>query len=160
DIDGTNTPASNAALASLGVTPAERLQLARLYQPGQSLWRVPITHFSAWDFNWGFGIPLGATLPNQPAPTIDNKDKLDKPCKTSGSIVECQNQVLGEMVGVSGTPFSLHYQSDRVAGHNVNNTVKIPLSGSSVPSRSEEHTSELQSRSDLVCRLLLEKKKQ
>src|SRR5206468_11734940 len=28
------------------------------------------------------------------------------------------------------------------------------------PDRSEEHTSELQSRSDLVCRLLLEKKKQ
>src|SRR5206468_6733355 len=28
-----------------------------------------------------------------------------------------------------------------------------------VPHRSEEHTSELQSRSDLVCRLLLEKKK-
>src|SRR6478672_12866939 len=31
--------------------------------------------------------------------------------------------------------------------------------GSSPPGRSEEHTSELQSRSDLVCRLLLEKKK-
>src|SRR5690349_22554142 len=29
-----------------------------------------------------------------------------------------------------------------------------------VPSRSEEHTSELQSRRDLVCRLLLEKKKE
>src|SRR2546421_5370470 len=29
----------------------------------------------------------------------------------------------------------------------------------SVSARSEEHTSELQSRSDLVCRLLLEKKK-
>src|SRR5207247_10986828 len=29
-----------------------------------------------------------------------------------------------------------------------------------VPGRSEEHTSELQSRVDLVCRLLLEKKKQ
>src|SRR2546421_4631060 len=29
----------------------------------------------------------------------------------------------------------------------------------SMSSRSEEHTSELQSRSDLVCRLLLEKKK-
>src|SRR6266496_5058969 len=28
-----------------------------------------------------------------------------------------------------------------------------------IPSRSEEHTSELQSRRDLVCRLLLEKKK-
>src|SRR5206468_7303012 len=37
-----------------------------------------------------------------------------------------------------------------------------PLSyeeGTSAPKRSEEHTSELQSRSDLVCRLLLEKKK-
>src|SRR5436190_6100606 len=31
--------------------------------------------------------------------------------------------------------------------------------GSSIPRRSEEHTSELQSHSDLVCRLLLEKKK-
>src|SRR2546421_6859337 len=35
---------------------------------------------------------------------------------------------------------------------------QIPLEGQA-PSRSEEHTSELQSRSDLVCRLLLEKKK-
>src|SRR2546428_10346087 len=32
------------------------------------------------------------------------------------------------------------------------------ISSSSAPTRSEEHTSELQSRSDLVCRLLLEKK--
>src|SRR5438034_6288327 len=31
--------------------------------------------------------------------------------------------------------------------------------GLAVPERSEEHTSELQSHSDLVCRLLLEKKK-
>src|SRR5438067_3159405 len=31
--------------------------------------------------------------------------------------------------------------------------------GATSPSRSEEHTSELQSRFDLVCRLLLEKKK-
>src|SRR5947207_13337394 len=33
-------------------------------------------------------------------------------------------------------------------------------SSSSIAPRSEEHTSELQSHSDLVCRLLLEKKKQ
>src|SRR5438034_2154275 len=31
--------------------------------------------------------------------------------------------------------------------------------GGALPQRSEEHTSELQSHSDLVCRLLLEKKK-
>src|SRR5436190_11763198 len=36
----------------------------------------------------------------------------------------------------------------------------VPASGRSGPTpRSEEHTSELQSHSDLVCRLLLEKKK-
>src|SRR5438034_8047580 len=34
-----------------------------------------------------------------------------------------------------------------------------PALTASRPSRSEEHTSELQSHSDLVCRLLLEKKK-
>src|SRR3712207_7237013 len=40
--------------------------------------------------------------------------------------------------------------------------VPVPLAllrGSAVPLRSEEHTSELQSRQYLVCRLLLEKKK-
>src|SRR2546422_2026661 len=35
----------------------------------------------------------------------------------------------------------------------------IPLTSTPRPSRSEEHTSELQSRLHLVCRLLLEKKK-
>src|SRR5206468_8984029 len=38
--------------------------------------------------------------------------------------------------------------------------VDAALRRSGVTARSEEHTSELQSRSDLVCRLLLEKKKQ
>src|SRR2546426_7347596 len=37
--------------------------------------------------------------------------------------------------------------------------VSPPLAWSGAPSRSEEHTSELQSPCNLVCRLLLEKKK-
>src|SRR5688572_32038137 len=36
---------------------------------------------------------------------------------------------------------------------------KTPLTSSEGSARSEEHTSELQSQSNLVCRLLLEKKK-
>src|SRR5690625_6115660 len=36
---------------------------------------------------------------------------------------------------------------------------RLLISSSSGPARSEEHTSELQSRGHLVCRLLLEKKK-
>src|SRR5688572_31218612 len=35
-----------------------------------------------------------------------------------------------------------------------------PVHAAGLPDRSEEHTSELQSQSNLVCRLLLEKKKQ
>src|SRR6266540_6657947 len=35
----------------------------------------------------------------------------------------------------------------------------IAVSGATNPKRSEEHTSELQSHHDLVCRLLLDKKK-
>src|SRR5207249_11286315 len=42
-----------------------------------------------------------------------------------------------------------------VAGFDTPPTIMMPHN----PSRSEEHTSELQSRFDLVCRLLLEKKK-
>src|SRR2546422_3054946 len=41
---------------------------------------------------------------------------------------------------------------------NVTATISVPRTRSS-PVRSEEHTSELQSRLHLVCRLLLEKKK-
>src|SRR5438034_4565731 len=37
--------------------------------------------------------------------------------------------------------------------------ILVVLPGSAAALRSEEHTSELQSHSDLVCRLLLEKKK-
>src|SRR5688572_32674131 len=37
--------------------------------------------------------------------------------------------------------------------------VRLPVASCPLPRRSEEHTSELQSQSNLVCRLLLEKKK-
>src|SRR5207247_5651889 len=44
------------------------------------------------------------------------------------------------------------------AGHGGGGTVVCIVSGGNIDARSEEHTSELQSRVDLVCRLLLEKK--
>src|SRR3712207_6857610 len=45
------------------------------------------------------------------------------------------------------------------AAQKVENVMALTLSGSCAVRRSEEHTSELQSRQYLVCRLLLEKKK-
>src|SRR2546428_9401828 len=58
---------------------------------------------------------------------------------------EATGPVLGRFCGTEGC------ECGRTA-------VSPPPCGAACP-RSEEHTSELQSRSDLVCRLLLEKKK-
>src|SRR5947207_10263679 len=62
-----------------------------------------------------------------------------------------------------------HYRTWHVAGHFVDGTIlrvyqitqllSVHLQNDFDWKRSEEHTSELQSHSDLVCRLLLEKKK-
>src|SRR5690349_23532775 len=43
--------------------------------------------------------------------------------------------------------------------HDLRNSSRRATARDGFPGRSEEHTSELQSRRDLVCRLLLEKKK-
>lgn len=42
---------------------------------------------------------------------------VEDPCLAAGSIIGCENQSLGEVVAVAGTPYSLHYQSDRVPGN-------------------------------------------
>src|SRR5207249_12029803 len=46
----------------------------------------------------------------------------------------------------------------RMAGSTSKVSLQLTMARTSWTSRSEEHTSELQSRFDLVCRLLLEKK--
>src|SRR5256886_4498475 len=62
-------------------------------------------------------------------------------------------------------PYTTLFRSREIRFRHV--TFAYPTSGQpvlagfdlSIPARSEEHTSELQSQSNLVCRLLLEKKK-
>ena len=131
DVDGSGQPASSQALAALGINDAERRQLAGLYRPGQSLWRVPITHFTPWDHNWPYGPPADAQPPNQPPPRPDRHEP--DPCEQNGSIVECQNQVLGERIPLAGTPYSLNYRSNRVTGRVAARTLEVPLSGASIP---------------------------
>jgi RHS repeat-associated protein len=130
DVDGDGSADTGTALSDLGITDAEREQLAALYPPGKSLWRVQLTHLSSWDVNWSFGPPDDAIKPLGPK----KKKKPDKPCKDEkNSVIECQNQTLGESVPVTGTPFTLTYQSDRVQGHLDSFTTEIPLSGTTVP---------------------------
>src|SRR5438034_3992922 len=51
------------------------------------------------------------------------------------------------------------HQHKTVRGRRLELVAESHLHPGQTPIRSEEHTSELQSHSDLVCRLLLEKKK-
>src|SRR5262249_14842748 len=64
DSDGDGLADDATKLAALGFTNAERAQLAALYQPGQSLWRSPIVHFSWLDWNYAIGFPRDPKKPN------------------------------------------------------------------------------------------------
>ncbi|RJQ52518.1 MAG: carboxypeptidase regulatory-like domain-containing protein [Nitrospiraceae bacterium] len=131
DVDGSGLPADSQTLADLGITTEERVKLAGLYSSGESLWRVPVRHFTPWDCNWPFGPPMDAEAPKLKIPEAD--PKLDDPCLEGGSVIECDNQVLGESIGLTGSPFSLHYRSDRVLGRKTAYQLDIPLSGESIP---------------------------
>jgi RHS repeat-associated protein len=131
DVD---TDGDGSADAGLGIGDDERAELAALYTPGQSLWRVPITHFSSIDLNFPFGAPPGAGPPPAPSPSSPHPpDPDDKPCDRHASIIECQNRTLGEDLRLTGLPFRLHYRSDRAFDRVEARTLEIPVSGASVP---------------------------
>ncbi len=128
DITGDGITDNDLARTQIGLTDLERAQTALLYSAGQSLWRVPLTHFTPHDFN----LPTPAVqqfLTDVPLP----QGPLPCPDKVSRSIIECQNQTLGENIDVAGTPFYLHYQSDRQVGSRSSHSIKVPLSGGTLP---------------------------
>jgi RHS repeat-associated protein len=131
DISGDGNANSEAELAALGIDAAERERLAALYTAGTTLWRVEIDHFTPWDCNWPFAPPDDAEPPTETLLPQDDEDQcIDE---TSGSIIECQNQALGQRIGVTGTPFSLDYRSSRQEGRTANRALRIPLTRGAVP---------------------------
>lgn len=134
---------------TLGITTDERQQLAQIYQAegsiqvGTSLWRVPIDHFTPWDYNWPYGPGPDDRPPSSdlPLPTVELRE--DCADQQRGSIIECQNQTLGETVDLIGTSLKLHYRSDRMRGRSVARALNIPLSGASLPSSLKRITLEI-----------------
>src|SRR5436305_2859991 len=69
---------------------------------------------------------------------------------------------LSSSLGYRGDPLGVHYTSSKHGIRGLTKALALALAPTVRVNaiRSEEHTSELQSRPHLVCRLLLEKKKQ
>ena len=57
---------------------------------------------------------------------------VDRPCTETGSLIDIQNQALGERIAVSGTPFRLHYRSDRMRGGPAADSFPNSLAGWSI----------------------------
>src|SRR5262249_24262405 len=129
DVNGDGVADTGAALTALGITDAERAQLATLYAAGTSLWRTPLDHFSTIDTNFPALCCGACTPPNErPPPRETCQDN-----STGGSIIGCDRQTLGEVVPIARTPFSLHYQSDRVPGRTAEQKLLLSLSSKGVP---------------------------
>lgn len=135
DIAGNGTPASEAELAALGVDTPERQQLAASFSVGQSLWRVPVSHFSPWDSNYGYGPPAGAAPPGGGPASSGGSGGGGGPNgsdECSGCILGMQDQRLSEEIDLTGTPFFLRYDSTRSRGRSSDYTARIPLSGATL----------------------------
>ena len=131
DADGDGTADSDAALAALGITKGERETLATIYPAGAPLWRVPLRHFSSKDYNWPYGPPDGAVPPNGGNPA--NGDPGCPVCGAAGSRLGVERQTVGEDIAIGGTPYRLNYDTSRVPGHAASRTIRLPLTGSTIP---------------------------
>ncbi|MGQ9524333.1 MAG: NHL domain-containing protein [Armatimonadota bacterium] len=131
DANGDGTADPPEVLRALEVTDEEREAIARLYKPGQSLWRVPIPHLTPWDCNWPYGPPADAAPPRAEPPQQDTPP--EDPCSEAGSVLLPLSQAVVEAVPVAGTPLSLVYRSDRGPGRVSSRSLNIPLAGSDIP---------------------------
>lgn len=136
DLDGNGIAESAATLEQSGIKAEERAHLAALYTVGKTLWRATIDHFTPLDLNWGIMVdPEEFSSPEPPpngtGPQTDvNPDDV---CTIGGSIIECQSQVLGESLPITGTNLSLEYRSSRVPGRVAARHIDVVLTTNYVP---------------------------
>jgi RHS repeat-associated protein len=128
DLDGDGVAESDSTLSGLGITVAERQQIASRFAAGTSFWRMPVGHFTDWDYNYPPNLDDKATPSGnnpQPAPPNDTRPGFGE--------LGLASQVFKEELPIAGTKMSLHYASDRVPGYRVNATLELPLIGASIP---------------------------
>lgn len=131
DVTGDGNPASAEALDDLGVDEQEMREVSRRFDPGQSFTRLSLAHFTSIDGNYPYRLPPGAIGPD--GRVIDTQ--TDDGCQSSGSIIGCENQTLGEDIPIAGTGLSLHYESDRTPGAEAGRAVRVKLIGDRIPDK-------------------------
>ncbi|HVJ63072.1 MAG TPA: hypothetical protein VM555_10220, partial [Tahibacter sp.] len=128
DVTGDGVADAGAALTSLGITDEERVLLAWTYTPGQELWRVPLTHFTPWDFNFPWGLPPGRKWPTLEDFKVWFRAWLRAAADCMfGSIIECQNQALRKSFGVAGSQITLNHRSEAQSGYKGDLSLDVPL---------------------------------
>lgn len=132
DTDGDNLADDIETLSEIGIDSLEQQSVAQSFNIGESFWRSEIKHFTPWDCNWPYGPPMDAE-PNSSKQKNKNVDENDKSEKDCGSVINIENQTLGESVPIIGTPFSLSYSSALTEESKFNYQVPIKLCESTFP---------------------------
>ncbi|WP_394829340.1 RHS repeat-associated core domain-containing protein [Pendulispora albinea] len=133
DTDGDGKADSATVLAALGITQAEIDASAPIAPVGKSFFRVPLQHFSTYDFNWGQAPAADAANPAQAADGASNGCRPKEDVQKANSTILCESRLLTEQIPVVGTGLELHYSSERVAGHTESSTLTIPITEATVP---------------------------
>ncbi len=123
DLTGSDLVADDTMLAAASFTTAELQQLASTYSSGQSVWRVPLSHFSPWDWNFA-GLFKPVQSPNAPGDQ-PNSNPRDKSPNNYGA-VNFTSQVFEESIPLVGVPMTLNYSSARVPDYRVEARTVIP----------------------------------
>ena len=119
DLDGDGAAEPMARLLSLGFSDDELRLLASRYNAGSELWRVPLEHFSAVDWNYPAIVVSGDEV--DPEVQVENEtevlqsvDAARESDRTTGGSVGLASRTFVETLPVSGTGLNLVYSSDRV----------------------------------------------
>ncbi len=137
DVIGNGQPATDQQYADLGINLAERQKLAELYAVDQTLWRVPVDHFTPWDCNYP---PANKPPPDVPAPFVNKKPDCDclndSSTKTTKKI---QSQTVTETIEISRTSYEISLQTGLQRDYQAPLGALVPLVGPTPPDSDVEN---------------------
>ncbi|MCG7940360.1 MAG: PKD domain-containing protein [Candidatus Thiodiazotropha lotti] len=128
-LDGIDNESGQAELDGIGLTASEREKLAELYEPGDSIWRAQIDHFTPYDCNFPPPVDMDPYPPEEP-PKEELDEKDEDEC--SGCIINPQSRGLGESLPIHGTNYKLHYSTKRVEGYQKGKKITVPLTSDQI----------------------------